>query len=109
MQKCVSMKNRTKTLRICKTLSFFSMIIFVGSLFFQMYIANSTALKGKDFMELYDKKQVLEKEIAYLEFEDSNLSSLSNIETKAEKLGFVEMTEPLLPIKSPALAVLSTQ
>jgi hypothetical protein len=88
---------------------FASLALFISSLSFQVYISNATALKGKDFQNLYERKVELEKDIAYLEFEESQLSSLSYIEKAASDLGFQEMTEPLLPITPPALAALNTQ
>ncbi len=74
-----------------------------------MYVSNTTALKGKDFRELNERKQQLEKDIAYLQFEDSNLSSLTNVEARARQLGFVEMKEPLTLITTPSLASLYRQ
>lgn len=101
--------NDQKSLTKYKYCFIASLIIFILSLAFQVYISNSTALKGKDFQELYARKLELEKEIAYLEFEESQLSSLSYIEQTASDLGFREMTEPLSPIKPPSLASLNTQ
>jgi len=106
--KCVFMKDRqTKT--ICKKISVFTFGIFVISLLSQMYISNTTALKGKAFQHLNDEKARLDKELALLKYEDSKLSSLEYVEEKALQMGFVNMTEPLLSISSPALASLSTQ
>lgn len=85
------------------------MVIFIVSLLAQMYISNTTALKGKDFQHLHEQKAKLEKELALLKYEDSRLSSLEFVEERAVQLGFVELTEPLLSISSPALASLSTQ
>lgn len=103
------MKGLKSKTNIYKVVFIGAVFLFIATLSFQVYISNSTALKGKDFRELYDKKEALNKEIAYLEYEDSQLSSLSYIEQKAGELGFQEMTEPLLPIKPPALAALNVQ
>ena len=81
-----------------------SCFLLLGSLTVQGYTSNATALKGKDFIELYERKSELEKELAYLKFEDSNLSTLTYVEHKAAELGFVEMSEPLLTIVPPSLA-----
>ena len=101
--------NERKIEKICKTACLLSFCTFISSLIIQLHISNSTALKGKDFQELYNKKETLEKEIAYLKFEDSNLSSLAYIETRAGELGFVLLEVPLASISSPALAALNTR
>lgn len=103
------MNDQTKNLKKYKYLCFLSGFIFVVSLSFQVYISNSTALKSKDFQEFYQKKTSLEKEIAYLQFEESQLSSLSYVEQRAKEMGFQDMTEPLLPITPPSLASLNSQ
>ncbi len=106
--RCEFMKEcRSKV--ICKKINILSLVIFITSLLVQMYISNTTALKGKDFQHLHEEKAVLEKELALLKYEDSRLSSLEFVEIKAAQLGFVEMTEPLLSVSSPSLASLSTQ
>lgn len=74
------------------------------SLLCQVLITNNLALKSNELNELSAKKQDLEKQIAVLEFEDSSLSSLSGIETKAKKLGFVKMIDGIIAIKNPSTA-----
>lgn len=96
---------RFSSLKIYKVLCSLSVMLFFVSLLFQVHISNATALKGKDFAELYEKKRAVEKEIAYLEFLDSNYSSMEYIEQKAQMLGYVKLTEPLLTITPPALAL----
>jgi hypothetical protein len=103
------MNDQTRNLKKYKYLCIFSGVICFISLAFQVYISNATALKSKDFQQLYQKKSNLEKDIAYLQFEDSQLSSLSYIEQRASLLGFQEMTEPLQPITPPSLASLTSQ
>jgi|GEM_PF-4062427 len=92
---------------ICKKINIVAFGIFLVSLFAQMYISNATALRGKDFQQLHEQKSQLERELAKLEYEDSLLSSLENIEGRARQLGFVDMTEPLLSVSSPSLAALA--
>lgn len=94
---------------ICKKISVLCFGIFIISLLAQMYVSNTTALKGRDFQHLHEQKAALEKELAFLKYEDSHLSSLEYVEEKALILGFVELNEPLLTISSPSLASLSTQ
>ena len=101
-------KNEYKLTRKCKYFCIASFFVFFGSLVVQMHVSNSTALKGKDFRHFHQKKEIIEREIALLKFEDSNLSSLGNIEKRAKELGFVIMTEPLSPIVPPSLASLNT-
>lgn len=87
-----------------KLFCIFSFCFFLISLFVQMYVANKASLKGRLYSELTIQKQILQKEIALLEFEDSNLSCLSNIELKAREYGFVDMNESLAAINNPSLA-----
>ena len=101
--------NEKKQAQKYKYFFILSLITLIVSLSFQIYISNATALKGKDFQHLYERKEALEKEIAYLQYEDAQLSSLNYIEQRAGELGFQEMSEPLLPIKLPTLASLSTR
>lgn len=84
-----------------------AMLSFIVSMGFQLYVANTTALKGKDFMRLYNKKEELNKEIAYLKYLDSTYSSMAYVEKEADRLGFVHYSEPLTPISLPALASLN--
>ncbi len=84
----------------------FSFVCFITSMMFQMKVSNVAALKGKDFQDLYAEKEELEKAVAYLEFQESNLTSIEYIEEKAITLGFVEMVEPLASIPAPSLASL---
>lgn len=98
--------NEYKILNICKYACLASLCGFIGSLFIQMHVSNAVSLKGKDFRELHARMQTLEKEIAYLQFEESTLSSLTNVEERARALGFVDQIEPLALISSPSLASL---
>ncbi len=95
--------------KICKRIFIMSLVIFISSLLVQMYISNATALKSKDFKNLHEEKAQLEKEMALLKYEDSQLSSLEYVEVRATELGFQEMTESLLTIAPPTLASLNTQ
>ncbi len=108
MPRCAFMK-KCRSKITCKKINIVSLVIFITSLLVQMYISNTTALKGKDFQNLHEEKAKLEKELALLKYEDSRLSSLEFVEIRAVQLGFVEMTEPLLSVSSPSLASLSTQ
>ena len=101
--------NDTKTTNIFKYVFVASIVAFFASLFVQLQTSNKTALKGKDFLILHDRKVSLEKEIAYLRYQDSTHSSLESIEERAKKMGFVKMSEPLVKLPTPSLASLYTQ
>jgi len=103
VQKCVFM-NDYKTKNYYKYFCVLCFSLFIGCLVFQMHVSNSTALKGKDFQELFSIKETLQKEIAYLKFEESTLSSLTYVEQQAYEKGFIEMQDSLLSIQDPALA-----
>lgn len=98
-------KTHTTAKGICAT----SFCLLIATMLFQMHVTNETALKGRDFKDLYEKKKGLEKEIARLKFEDANLSSLTYVETRAYELGYVKMTGSIVPLTPPALASLGTQ
>lgn len=82
----------------------FSAALLFTSIFAQVYISNSVAIKSEDLVELQKQKKEIEKQISKLEYEDSQLSSLSYLETKAKELGFVKFTENVLAIKDPSTA-----
>ena len=100
-------RNLTGNVKIYRIICIFSFCVFLFSLCFQVVISNTTALKGKDFQAYNSRKTEIEKEIALLKYEDSNLSSLDYVEGKAISLGFVPMTEALLPIVPASLAAVA--
>lgn len=101
--------NEYKLLKILKYSCLISLILFISTLLLQMYVSNSTALKGKDFVMFYDKKKSLEKEIALLKYEESSLSSLSSIEARSAALGFITLREPIASISPASLASLNNR
>ncbi|OGC57359.1 hypothetical protein A2976_02545 [candidate division WWE3 bacterium RIFCSPLOWO2_01_FULL_41_9] len=76
-----------------------SVVALVLSILSQMFFANKLAVKSSELTELNDRKVVLEKDLAKLEFDNSVLSSLMNIEQRALQLGFVPMTGTILAIR----------
>jgi len=72
--------------------------MFIGSLVFQAFCSSSIAEKSKKYKNLAIKKEKLEKQIANLKFDDSNLSSLSAIEQEALELGLAKYEKPLLSL-----------
>lgn len=79
------------------------------SFFSNLFIANKMAIKGKEMMDLSDKKTKLEKEISVLSLEISTLSSFNHVESEALKLGFVEMKDPVTPIIPANVAVVTNE
>jgi cell division protein FtsB len=74
------------------------------SLFAQIYISNSVAIKSDELMRYQEQKNELERKISKLEYEDSQLSSLAYLETRAKELGFVKFSDNVLAIKDPSTA-----
>jgi cell division protein FtsL len=66
-----------------------SVFLFVASFVGRLYISSLTASKSIELKELYTTRVSLEQEISKLEYESLTLSSLSQIEVNAEKMGFV--------------------
>jgi cell division protein FtsL len=95
--------NDIKILKICKSLSLLSLLILVTSIIFRIYSSNQIAVKNEDLKEYYVKREQLEKELSRLEYVNSTLSSLTEIEIKARAAGFIDLNETLLSIdtKSP--------
>lgn len=89
-----------------------SIVSFALSLSIRMFYAGQIIVKNKTLDELYKKKITLEKEVSFLSFEDSNLSSMSRVEEEAKKLGFIEMSDNFIaldPNAASTVAVLPTQ
>ena len=90
---------RFKQFNIYNLLLKTSFLVFIFSIFGQMFFANKLAVKSSELAELNERKLVLEKEVAKLEFENSVLSSLNNVETRAKQLGFVYISGSVIAIK----------
>ena len=93
-----------------KKLTRLTFILMIASLFFQIIFTNIMALKGNEFNELLTKKASLEKYVSMLEFQDSQLNSISSIYERASKLGFAENTgtiSSVTNISSSSVAVLT--
>jgi hypothetical protein len=90
---------KIRTINFGKTFFKLSFIALILSIFAQMYFTNNLAAKGGELSDLHSRKETLTKELAVLEFEDSQLSALSYIEERAEVLGFVELTGTVMAIR----------
>ena len=65
------------------------------SFFAQLYFSNRLAIKGLELARLNIEKMTLDKEVSALEYEKSQLASISAVEERSKSLGFVAMTSPL--------------
>ncbi len=76
----------------------FSLGFFILSLTLQVIFSNFIAVKSSQLTEQYAKKTALEKEIAAMEYQDSVLSSLSNVEERALALGFSTFNQNVIAL-----------
>ncbi len=76
----------------------FSVGFFVLSLTLQVLLSNFIAFKSSQLTEQYAKKTALEKEIASMEYQDSVLSSLNNVEARAVSLGFTPFGQNVIAL-----------
>lgn len=99
MKRKMTKTNRKEQSKICNIVFKASLIALFVSVITQIVITNSFVVKGSEFTNLQKRKQVLNEEISDLELGISNTSSLSALEDKAKKLGFVEYTQPIAVIE----------
>lgn len=90
---------QTKQPKIYNVILKVSILVLFVSITTQIVVTNNCVVKGSEFNKLKERKQALNEEISDLELEISNVSSLSALETKARKLGFVEYTQPIAVIE----------
>ncbi len=81
-------RRRPRNINLVAYLLIFSVISFVFTLAVQMYVTNGLAIKGKEIVQLEQRRAQLEKEISELALEQSKYSSLKYIESQAYDLGF---------------------
>lgn len=81
-----------------------SIFLFISCCGFKLYLSNSLAIKNSQLKDLFDRKSQLEKEVTLLSYEDSVLSSMKEIEIRANQLGFVPMKEKLISLDPESLA-----
>lgn len=89
---------KIKSERFFKIIFIFSVITFVSSVGFKLYLCNSMAVKNGEFERAFLAQQEMEKYVEKLSFESAALSSISYVEGKSREMGFVEMTEKLISI-----------
>jgi hypothetical protein len=69
--------------------------IFLSSIAARMYFYNDLAVKNRDLKGSFDTQLALEEEITLLKYQDSELSSMSYVESQAVNMGFTPMKERL--------------
>ena len=92
-------QRRHKNIDLSKIILTFSVFAFLFSLGYRIHSAGRLAVKNETLKVYSEKKAILEKEVALLEYEDSKYSSLKYLETAATSLGLVRATEPLLAVE----------
>lgn len=90
----------TKSTKILKIFTHLTFCFLFGSVLFRIYCANDIAIKNEEFRNLFSQKKELEKELTKLKFIDANLSSLTDIESRALKIGFIEYNDSLAMINT---------
>ncbi|OGC38744.1 hypothetical protein A3K42_01760 [candidate division WWE3 bacterium RBG_13_37_7] len=75
-----------------------SAVMLLVSITFRVYSANCLVVDNKKLIELYAKKDSIEREMLRLSYKNAELSSLSTIEKKASELGFIPLTSSLLSV-----------
>lgn len=81
-------RRRPHNINLVSYLFVLSAITFVTTLAIQMYVTNGLAIKGKEIVQLEQRRTQLEKEISELVLEQSKYSSLKYVEEQAYDLGF---------------------
>ncbi len=66
----------------------FSTFSFILTLAVQMYVTNGLAIKGKEIVQLEQRRAQLEKDISELALEQAKYSSLKYVEEQAYSMGF---------------------
>ncbi len=93
-----TIKKYVQCMNMYKFLFTFTLCMFFISLFGRICLSNFLASENKQLSSYYAQKYQLEKDISKLSYIDASLSSLSNVEKKAQELGFVKMSEPLMTL-----------
>lgn len=85
-----------------------SILIFVVALSTQIFLSNSFAAKTTDLKDLHLRRGELQKQVSRLEYEDSILSSMSSVESRATELGFLKNNELLASVNIQLPVVLAS-
>jgi hypothetical protein len=79
-----------------------STVILIASICFKLGLCSSLAVKNSELEDAFVYKKGLEDTILALSIEDSNLSSIEYVESRAKAIGFIEMTDKMLSINPEA-------
>ena len=91
-----------------KTVFKISLLVFVASFLLQLFISSRFAVKNGDLQSYISQKTQLEKDLSHLEYENSLLTSLEQVEHKANELGYIAMSSELKTIGPIMVASLKT-
>ncbi len=89
---------KTKSEKIFKFMFLLSIIVFVCSFGAKFYLCSNLTIKNSQFDEVSYKKKMLEEEISRIEAENSFLSSINHVESRAKDLGFVQMKSNVISL-----------
>ncbi len=101
-------EQKMKTLTKSKLFFIASIVLFVVSMFTQMYITNIFAVKGNEVAKLTTASTSLKREISELTLKKSLLSTLSVLQTQAKSQGFIEMTTAINTLHPVSVASLNS-
>ena len=90
---------RQKNIDLSKLFLVLAIFSFIASLGYRIHSAGKLAVKNEALKEYTEKKSVLEKELALLEYEDSKHSSLKYLESSAAQMGLIRANEPLIAVE----------
>jgi len=85
-------------IKFCKATFKLSLVFFLTSLIFQVYISNKVAVESVDMLKVSSEKASITLRIEKLKQETSQFSSLFYIEKRAESLGLVSYVGSLKSI-----------
>lgn len=91
-----------------KALCILCFFVLTISFLAQLYISNTYAVKSSEMVLLMNKQNELEREVSKLQLAVSEVSSLTNIEQNAHKLGFVEMQNPVSVVITASTVAVAT-
>ena len=89
---------KPKKNKFCKTFLVLSIFLFAIGALTKMFLSTNIAIKSGELKNLFEQKSQLEKEVSKLSYENASISSITSVEERAKKLGFVEMKDRLLSL-----------
>lgn len=98
------MKKVTKLDKILKLSTILGGVLFVLTLTLQVALTNKFAVKGIEMESIFQRREVLARDVSNLELELSKISAMGNLESKATELGFVDYESQISVISSSSYA-----